>query len=294
MRLTPKTKITINPFRKPALTLMACAAVLTACGDAIDKDEIDAEFTDVNVIDDSNLNEVMLRAADPNEAASYFQRATLANPGRADLQRGLAISLSRARRHTEAAAAYKKLVSMPGATNEDRVGYAEALVRTGEWSTAEATLDKIPPTFETYDRYRLEAMVADSNSEWKKADSFYETALGLTVTPAGLMNNWGYSKLTRGDYAGAERLFADAIRQDPQLFTAKNNIVLARGAQGKYTLPVVPMTQVERAKLLHTLGLTAVRQGDVDVARGLFQQALDTHPQYFDDAARSLRALDNA
>ena len=57
-------------------------------------------------------------------------------------------------------------------------------------------------------------MVADSNQDWKKADSFYEIAVGLTTQPAGVMNNWGYSKLTRGDYADAERLFSDAIRQD--------------------------------------------------------------------------------
>ena len=89
-------------------------------------------------------------------------------------------------------------------------------------------------------------MVADANEEWARADSFYETALGLTTTPAGVLNNWGYSKLTRGDYGGAERLFTDALRHDPDLFTAKNNLVLARGAQRQYDLPVIQMTQIER------------------------------------------------
>ena len=51
-----------------------------------------------------------------------------------------------------------------------------------------------PPTHETYDRYRLEAIVADSNKEWKRADSFYEIAAGLTTTPASVLNNWGFSK----------------------------------------------------------------------------------------------------
>ncbi len=50
-------------------------------------------------------------------------------------------------------------------------------------------------------------MVADSKKNWKKADSFYEIAAGLTTKPAGVLNNWGFSKLTRGDYAGAEKLF---------------------------------------------------------------------------------------
>jgi Flp pilus assembly protein TadD len=151
----------------------------------------------------------------------------------------------------------------------------------------------VPPTHETYKRYRLEAMIADSNREWDKADSFYETAVGLTTKPAGVMNNWGYSKLTRGEFKTAERLFGDAIRQDDQLFTAKNNLVLARGAQRNYALPVIPMSQVERAQLLHTLGLSAVKQGDVETAKGLLRDAVETHPQHFEAAVRSLSALES-
>ena len=109
-------------------------------------------------------------------------------------------------------------------------------------------------------------MIADSNKEWKKADSFYETAVGLTTRPAGVMNNWGYSKLTRGDFATAERLFSDAIRQDDSLFTAKNNLILARGAQQKYSLPVMSMTQEERAQLLYTLGLSAIKQNAIQAS----------------------------
>lgn len=135
--------------------------------------------------------------------------------------------------------------------------------------------------------------MADSEQNWKRSDSFYQTAVGLTTQPARVMNNWGYSKLTRGDYAEAERLFGDAIRQDQSLFTAKNNLVLARGAQRNYTLPVIPMDQSERAQLLHTLALSAVKQGDVQTGESLLRQAISTHPQHFDAAARALAALEN-
>jgi len=137
-------------------------------------------------------------------------------------------------------------------------------------------------------------VVADSRKDWKSADHFYETAVGLTTRPGGVMNNWGYSKLTRGQYADAERLFTEAIRQDKTLFTAKNNLVLARAAQGNYSLPVVPMTQVERAMLLNTMAISAVKQGDVTTAKNLFREAIATHPQHYDEAVRSLRALEEA
>lgn len=58
-------------------------------------------------------------------------------------------------------------------------------------------------------------------------------------------------------------------------------------------LPVVPMTQIERAELLHTMGLAAVKRGDVVTGQGLMREAIDTHPQHFEAAARSLKALES-
>ncbi len=268
-------------------------AVLAACDESGDE-TVERAFQEVNVVDESNLNDVMLTVADPNEAVTYFQRTIKQSPDRVELHRGLAKSLVRAKRNTEAAGAWAKVVEFDEATDDDRVDYADALIRSGDWDGAEDILDAIPPTHETFKRYRLEAMVADSNEEWSNADSYYEIAVGLTTRPAGVMNNWGYSKLTRGDYTDAERLFGEAIRQDPGLFTAKNNLALARGAQRNYSLPVVPMSQTERAKLLHTIALSAVKQGDVETGKGLLQEAINTHPQHFEEAVRALRALEQA
>ncbi len=281
-------------MRHPIL-LSLCAAgamALSAC-EKQDNEAIDGKFQGVNVIDESNLNDVMLTTADPNEGVAYFQRSVGEKPDRIDLQRGLALSLVRAGRATEGVSAWKKVVAHKDATDEDSVEMADALIRNNEWDRAEKTLNAVPPTYETFKRYRLEAMVADSNKDWKKADSFYETAVGLTTRPASVMNNWGYSKLSRGDYADAERLLSDAVRQDTSLFTAKNNLVLARGAQGNYSLPVMPVSQTERAQLLYTLGLSAIKKGDVTTGKGLLRDAIDTHPQHFEAAVRSLAALES-
>jgi Tfp pilus assembly protein PilF len=260
------------------LSLLAGAVVLSAC--ARDNGaEAEKALKDINVIDESNLSDVMLTAGDPNEAVAYFSRATTQYPDRPDLQRGLAKSLVRAKKPVEAAQFWRKLADSPQGTSEDRIGLADALIR-------------IPPTHETYERYRLEAMVADSKKNWKKADSFYETAFGLTTKPSGVLNNWGYSKLTRGDFAGAEKLFTQALTYDSTSFTAKNNLVLSRAAQRKYDLPMVSMTQAERAELLYTAALTAIKHGDVATGKALLQEAVDTHPQYFEEAARALETLD--
>lgn len=281
-------------MRQILLMSASVVAVLavSACERSSDE-EVARALQDINVVDESNLNDVMLTVADPEEAVAYFRRAVEGDPTRIDFLRGLAASLIRAGRHSEAVPAWRAVVAHPDATHDDSVDLASAMIRNNDWEAAETILNGIPPTIETFERYRLEAMVADSNQDWTRADSFYETAVGLTTRPASVLNNWGYSKLTRGDYVAAERLFYDTLRQDPNLFTAKNNLVLARGAQRNYDLPVIEMSQVERAQLLYTLALTAVKQGDVTIAKGLLREAIDTHPQHFEAAVRSLRALED-
>jgi len=279
-------------MRKP-VTGLACAFALavSACSETTEA-EVSRTIADVNVIDESNLNELMLTVADPSEAVAHFRRTSTEQPERVDLKRGLAKSLVRAQQAEDSLPVWQEILASGEATHEDRLGYAGALVRTGDWQSARVELDRIPPTVETFDRYRLEAMVADAHRDWRRADSFYATAADLTTRPAGVLNNWGYSKLVREDFTGAERLFAEALQHDPGMFTAKNNLAIARAGQRNYTLPVIEITQAERAQLLYTLALGAIKQDDVTIGRGLLREAIDTHPQHFEEAARSLAALE--
>lgn len=277
-----------HPF--PIALCLIGTVAFSACNRTSDA-EVQRAIQSVNVIDETNLNDIMLTVGDPNEAVAYFTKASTENPDRIDLKRGLAKSLIRAGRPAEAATVWTAIAASPEGTLDDRVDLADAYIRQNDWKKAEAELSRIPPTHETFERYRLEAMVADSKKDWKKADSFYETAAGMTTKPAAVYNNWGFSKLSRQDFAGAERLFVQALTYDDSLFTAKNNLVMARGAQRKYDLPVVAMTQTEKAELLYTLALTAIKKGDVAVGKALLEDAISTHPQHFEAAVRSLSAL---
>jgi Flp pilus assembly protein TadD len=278
--------------RLPALAALSGLILLAACGGRSGDAEVQRALQDISAIEDAGLSDVMLTVGDPGEAVAFFTRKAAEDPSAIAPLRGLAKSLVRAGRATEAVAAWQRVIAHPQSGWDDHVDLAGAQIRTDDWAGARATLNAVPPTHETYERYRLEAMVADAAEDWGRADSFYEIAAGLTTTPAGVLNNWGFSKLTRGDYAAAERLFADALRHNPRMFTAKNNLVMARGAQRKYDLPVVPMTQEERAQLLYTLALTAIKQNDVTIGRGLLREAVDTHPRHFEEAARALEALE--
>ena len=273
-----------------AAPLLLCAA-LAACsngGSEVSRGPADP----LSALDAEAVGEVMLAVAEPEEAVLHFQRVAAADPSDPAARRGLATSLVRAGRHADAVPHWRALAATPAAADADRVALAEALVRTGEWSAAREALGRVPDSHRTARRYRLEAMMADADEAWTDADRFYEAATGLSARPAGILNNWGYSKLNRGDGPGAERLFERALAADPDLFTAKNNLAMARGARGDYEVPLVPMTQTERATVLHTLALAAVRSGDVAIGRALLRDAVETHPQHFEAAAQALAALE--
>ena len=148
-------------------------------------EEVERAVAGVNVIDEI---EPQRHHADrrPTRTRRWpiSPRASAEHPDRIDLKRGLAPvagpgQASRPRPRGSGARSSHSAEATP----EDRVELADALIRAGDWDKAEARSTQIPPTYETFDRYRLEAMVADANKDWKKADSFYETAVGLTTQP---------------------------------------------------------------------------------------------------------------
>ena len=278
-------------MRSVSALTAACIGAVLLSGCAGQGAQTSRAIESLAQVDQENMAELMLAAADPREAVDYFTQAAEANPDSLLHQRGLARSLARSGSPERAVSVWQRVIAHPDSIPDDRVELAEAHIRLSNWDAAEAALNQVPPTHETFQRYRLEAMVADARRQWARADSFYEIAAGLTPRPAGVLNNWGYSKLSRGAHRDAERLFAEALQHDSSLFTAKNNLVLARAAQRRYELPVISMTQTERAELLHTMALGAIRQGDTGAGRALLREAVDTHPQHFEAAAVALAAL---
>lgn len=277
-------------YFRTAFAAITVGLTLAGCAEMTDEEK-NADMGPINAIDATGLNDIMLNLADPAEAVTFFKDSLAAEPDRVDLKKHYAQALSNNAQYAEAALIYEQLIADGQADNDDRLGYADALVRNGAWDEAETQLNAIPPTVETFDRYFLEALVADHNKDWTKADNFYDIARGLTTRPAQVLNNWGISKADRGQYGEAEKLFKQAISADPQMFTAKNNLVITRGKQSIYTLPIIPMTDKERAILMFNLAREAIKNGDVDIARGLLADAIDRHPQHFQPAVALLASL---
>lgn len=245
----------------------------------------------INAIDAASLNDLMLTVSDPEDAIAYFQRALAEEPDRADFRRGYALALARARRHDEAAAAFEALEVEGIADDQTRIEHAHSLARLERWREAEAEMAEVSDAAQSPRRYLIDAMLADQRGDWAAADIDYEKARRAAANPATILNNWGVSRMSRGDPAAAEKTFEQALSYDPRLFNAKNNLAVARALQGEYRLPLVSMTEEERAVMLHNIGVIALRRGDREAAKGLFTMAVAAHPRYYPEAAEKLAAL---
>jgi Tfp pilus assembly protein PilF len=280
-----------RPLLCSAALLATLPAVLGGCEPGIAARESPLAG---NIIDDAELADLLLTAGDPEESVAYFQNALAQQPERADFRRGLALSLVRAKRYPEAARVFGELVARGEAQPADRLEYAMVAARLERWDEVRTVVAGLPPDINTARRYVIDAMLADHEGNWAAADAAYGRAETLATNPAPVLNNWGVSQMSRGDYPAAADLFERALAYDSRLFGAKNNLTIARGLMGDYQLPAVPMTETEKALLLNNLGVIAQRSGQNAVARGLFAAAVDAHPQHYAAAASRLEALESA
>lgn len=267
---------------------LAAAGLAAACEPVSDKADPLAQ----SVIDETNLNDLMLTVGDPAESVSYFAAALAREPDRVDFRRGYAVSLARDKKYLEAARIFEEMISLGQAEPRDRLEYAFVLARLDRWDAVQTQVAALPPGFDGERRHIIAAMLADHNQDWATADAAYEQARLRSTNPAPVLNNWGVSLMSRGDFPGAVKRFEEALSYDSRLFNAKNNLAIARGLQGDFALPLVPMTDEEKAIILNNLGMIALRKGDARLARGLFAAAVEAHPRHYEAAAGRLAALE--
>ena len=83
---------------------LSATLALAGCQKATEA-EVERVVEAINAVDEANMNDIMLTMADPAESVAYFSKKAAEDPKRIDFQRGWAISLVRAKRSEERAAA---------------------------------------------------------------------------------------------------------------------------------------------------------------------------------------------
>ena len=173
-----------------------------------------------------------------------------------------------------------------------KTGRAIALIRQNRTPEAESLLAiavSLDPALAR--AWSARAVLADQKRDWKLAESCYGRAIAAAPESADAFNNRGYSRLLQGRTAEAEADFQRALRLEPQLAAAATNLRLARGLQGHYAQAFEGSTREDLGRDLNTVGYAALLRGDLKLAEGYFNRALEADPRYQAQAAANLAYL---
>lgn len=140
--------------------------------------------------------------------------------------------------------------------------------------------------------WNARGVVSDFTQDWQAADESYTRAHELAPNQAQIINNQGWSKLLRGDWAAAIPLLEQAASLDRKTGRIANNLELAKAALAA-DLPRRQPGESDRdwAVRLNDAGVIAELRGEKMRAVAAFTQALDASPVWYDRASNNLQAL---
>ena len=120
----------------------------------------------------------------------------------------------------------------------------------------------------------------------------YARAHQLAPDEARVINNQGWSKLLRGEWAAAIPFLEQAASLDSKSERIANNLELAKAALAA-DLPRRRAGEPDQdwAARLNDAGVAAELLGDTKRAVAAFTQALEASPVWYDRASNNLKAL---
>ena len=196
-------------------------------------------------------------------------------------------------RYVEALSAYQRLSASADKKQGDCEKGAIAALKLGRFDDARPLVDcALAAPGPSWRSWNARGVLADSMRDWAVADEAFSRARSLAPTEADIVNNLGWSKLLRGEWADAVPLFLEAATLDPKSERIANNLELARAATAA-DLPQRRAGESDRdwAVRLNDAGVAAELLGDRQRAVAAFSEALDASPTWYNRASNNLQVL---
>ena len=197
------------------------------------------------------------------------------------------------RKYVEAWSAYQRLAQSADKQPGDCEKGAIAALEIGRNAEAKPLAEcAVESANASWRAWNARGVLADFEHDWPRADEAYAHAHQLAPEEARVINNQGWSKLLRGDWAAAVPFFELAATLDPKSRRVANNLELARTALAA-ALPDRRAGESDRewAVRLNDAGVAAELLGDRRRAIAAFTQALDASPVWYDRASNNLKQL---
>ena len=234
-----------------------------------------------------------IRGGRLEEAKLLIARATSAGIGGPALERVMANLAFASGKYDEAANLYKHLVNSSAKQAGDCEKGAISALEVGRLADAKPLADCAVsagnPSWRAWD---TRGVLADLMHDWPLADECYSRARQLAPKQARVINNQGWSKLLRGDWAAAVPLLERAAALDNKSGRIANNLQLANAALAA-DLPQRYGGESDRhwAVRLNDAGVAAELLGQKARAVAAFTQALQASPVWYERASNNLKML---
>ena len=227
------------------------------------------------------------------EARLMITRAVAAGAHGPTIERLLAALAFQSDNFDEAASRYEHLLASGQKDSEVCEGGAVAELRLNHPDKAKAFVDcAVASPYSSWRAWNARGVLADLDRDWSTADQSYARARGLAPNEAEIVNNQGWSRLMRGDWAGALPLLQDAAKLDPSSPRIRNNLELAESAVAT-DLPKRRAGESDRdwAIRLNDAGVAAELSGDRKKAIAAFTRALHASDVWYARASNNLEAM---
>ena len=131
----------------------------------------------------------------------------------------------------------------------------------------------------------------DMSEKWEQAAQAFLTSAEVNPEKGAPLNNLGMSYLQQDKIPEAIAAFHSALKREPALAPARLNLRIAYAMSGDYDKAVAGASNEERAAVYNNAGVAAMRRGENNRARSLFQKALETSPVFYALAYDNLERL---
>lgn len=133
-------------------------------------------------------------------------------------------------------------------------------------------------------------VIADLNSDFAQAESYYKRALELAPDDPTIYNNYGYSRLMARQYGEAQPLLEKALMlADGEAPRVKNNLSISYAWQRDYQKAISILSPAMNDPVVYNnVGYIAMLNGDIGKSIQFFEKAMTLSPSYYERAATNL------
>ena len=131
----------------------------------------------------------------------------------------------------------------------------------------------------------------DRLAAYEEAETYYWKAADLAPGEPAPLNNLGMSYLGREMFAEAVEAFRLANDRAPRNRVVELNLRIAMAMNGKLGPSLAGADDQQRAAVYNSVGVYASSKGDLERARELFTEALESSSVFFPSAYENLEQL---